>query len=314
MKNKTNDVKFTVIIAVYNGAATIARAIDSILNQTQEAHEIIIVDDGSTDNTAEVVQQYADGVRYIYQDNAGVSAARNNGVKHATGNWIAFLDADDWYYPNRIRWHSDWIKDDAKLDFLTGNFDYVKPGGELIRRSMESTLAGKYLLKQTKELRCIMSGDVIGQFIRQHFGDTHTLSVPRSTFLELGGYPTAYAVCEDVNFLIRLCAKSRRIGVVTQPMAAYAIYEKSATRSNPLRAQQQTLAALQSLRPQIVDSPKHIKTGLEQGIRHARLDLAYVLLRENQRLGAIKSVLPLLWEKTGWQSMRDILSIFAAVL
>ena len=111
-----------------------------------------------------------------------------------------------------------------------------------------------------------------------------------------------------------VCAKSHRIGAVTRPMAAYAIYDQSATRSNPLRAQQQTLAALQALRPQIDESPKHIKTGLEEGIRHARLDLAYVLLRENQRLGAIKSVLPLLWEKTGWQSMRDVLSIFAAVL
>jgi glycosyltransferase involved in cell wall biosynthesis len=314
MNNQTNDVKFSVIIAVYNGAATIARAIDSILNQTQKAHELIIVDDGSTDNTAEVVLQYADGVRYIYQDNAGVSAARNNGVKHATGNWIAFLDADDWYYPDRIRWHGDWIKEDAQLDFLTGNFDYVKPSGELIRHSMESTPAGKYLLKQTDESRSIMSGDVIGQFIAQHFGDTHTLSVPRSTFLELGGYPTEYAVCEDVNFLIRLCAKSSRIGVVSQPMAAYAIYDQSATRSNPLRAQRQTLAALRSLRLQIVDSPNYIRTGLEDAIRHARLDLAYVLLRKNQKLGAIKSVLPLLWEKIGWQSIRDVLSILAGAL
>ena len=72
MNNKTNNVDFSVIIAVYNGTATIERAVDSILNQTQKAHEIIVVDDGSTDNTAEVVQQYADGVRYIYQDNAGV--------------------------------------------------------------------------------------------------------------------------------------------------------------------------------------------------------------------------------------------------
>ena len=309
MNNNTNKVRFSVIIAVYNGAATIERAIDSILNQTQKAHEIIVVDDGSTDNTAEVVQRFSDVVRYIYQDNAGVSAARNNGVGHATGNWIAFLDADDWYYPNRILWHSDWIKEDEQLDFLTGNFDYVKPSGELIRRSMESTSAGKYLLEQTNELRSIMSGDVIGQFVSQHFGDTHTLSVPRSTFFELGGYPTEYAVCEDVNFLIRLCAKSSRIGVITQPMAAYAIYEHSATRSNPLRAQQQTLAALLSLRPQIVDSPKHITTGLEEGIRYARLNLAYVLLRENQRLGAVKSVLPLLWEHAGWQSVRDTLSI-----
>ena len=239
----------SVIIAVYNGEQTIDRAINSIVKQSWPVDEIIIIDDGSTDNTKEKIAIFKDKVQYFYQNNAGVSVARNNGVKKANGEWICFLDADDWYYSDRIKWHMEMIQQNPELDFLTGNFDYIDENGNILRQSMQSTKLGKKLLDMAGEkTTVIMKEKLIGEFVEQHFGDTHTLTVKRADFLKLGGYPQGVAVCEDVNFLIRLSAISHYIGVKTLSMAAYFIHSQSATRSNPLRAQQQTLAALQSLK------------------------------------------------------------------
>jgi phosphatidylinositol alpha-1,6-mannosyltransferase len=301
---------FSVIIAVYNGARMIRRAIDSVLNQNWPTSEIIVVDDGSTDGTAEEVRCFNDAVRYIYQPHSGVSAARNRGAAEARGDWLVFLDADDWYYPDRLRWHAEWIMRDPKLDFLTGNFDYVRPDGSFIRRSMESAEIGRRLLKKAAgKNEVIMAGDELGKFVEEHFGDMHTLTLPRRTFLELGGYPAGVSVCEDVNFLIRLCARSCRVGVVCQPMAAYVIHEKSATRSNPLRAQRETLKALLPLERQLVATPSSIRLGLKGAVRRARLDLASVSLRCGRRLEAVGAVIPLLWNKPGLKSLRDVLSV-----
>ena len=88
--------RFSVIIPVYNAAATLQRAIESVQKQSWPAHEIIVVDDGSTDCSADVAQGYGATVTLIRQANAGVSAARNAGAHAASGDWLAFLDADDW--------------------------------------------------------------------------------------------------------------------------------------------------------------------------------------------------------------------------
>ncbi|MDH5436731.1 MAG: glycosyltransferase, partial [Gammaproteobacteria bacterium] len=286
----------SVVIAVFNGAKTVKRAIESVLSQTYSALEIIVVDDGSTDNTAEIVKSFSEPVKYFYQDNAGVSVARNNGVGQAQGEWIAFLDADDWYYPDRLRWHAEWIEEDDNLDFLTGDFDYVTPDGSRIRRCMENTNAGKVLLRYAAEDRMIMEGELIGDFIAQHFGDTHTLTVRKETFQRLGGYPVDVHICEDVNFLIRLSAMSRRVGVYCEPMAAYMVHKDSATRTNALRAQQQTLEALLPLVKSLSSEHKYIKNGLKGAIRHARLDLAYTYLRQGYKYASVRSVIPLLKE------------------
>ncbi len=122
-------------------------------------------------------------------------------------------------------------------------------------------------------------------------------------------YPQGVAVCEDVNFLIRLSAISHYIGVKTLSMAAYFIHSQSATRSNPLRAQQQTLAALQSLKEFIKETNNALMQGLMKSIRHARLDLAYVLLKNNNRIQALKVVLPMVYEVPDIKSIKYVLSV-----
>jgi glycosyltransferase involved in cell wall biosynthesis len=97
-----SDVRISTIIPTYNRDKTLKRAIDSILAQQYPASEIIVVDDGSTDSTEEIVEKLGENVRYLYQENAGVSAARNRGVEQANYDWVAFLDSDDYWTPGHL--------------------------------------------------------------------------------------------------------------------------------------------------------------------------------------------------------------------
>lgn len=358
--------RFSVIIPAFNAAGFVAHAIDSVLAQTWPAHEILVVDDGSTDETTQVVQGYGEKVRYLRQDNAGVSAARNAGAQAATGDWLAFLDADDWYYPERLRWHAEWIARDDQLDFLTGDYDYRRPDGSRISSSMEIHAAGRAMLakaappahpsSQSAEGQApplppgertgvrgtsspligpnpltltlspegrgnkppvpppvpptvVMTADELEPFIADHFGDTHTLSVPRATFLKLGGYPTGYRVCEDVFFLVKLCAASRRIGVVCVPMAAYLIHDASATRKDPLRAQIDNVRTLIALDRAVRACAPVIRRGVRTRLAQGRLNLGYSLARSGHRVKAVTAVLPSIVEHPSWGSLRNVISM-----
>ena len=92
----------SVIIPTYNRAEIIEEAVDSVLAQDYKDFELIVVDDGSTDNTSEVLATYGDDIRVLYQENKGVSAARNRGISEAAGKLIAFLDSDDLWMPQKL--------------------------------------------------------------------------------------------------------------------------------------------------------------------------------------------------------------------
>jgi glycosyltransferase involved in cell wall biosynthesis len=110
----------SAIIAAYNREAYLSDAIESIMNQTYRNLEIIVIDDGSTDNTKEVALRFAPLVRYYYQPNGGIAAAWNRGIKLASGDFFAFLDADDLWTDNKIEQQMNVIREDAKLDIAFG--------------------------------------------------------------------------------------------------------------------------------------------------------------------------------------------------
>lgn len=100
----------TAVIAVYNGADLLRRSIESVLRQTEPVAELIVVDDGSTDDTAGVARSYGDAVRYVRQENRGVAAARNAGVERAKTTWVAFLDHDDEWLPTKVERQLDRLR------------------------------------------------------------------------------------------------------------------------------------------------------------------------------------------------------------
>jgi len=302
--------RFSVIIPAYNAARTLAHAIDSVLSQTWPAHEIIVVDDGSSDNTFDIAMGFGNTVRVIQQSNAGVAVARNRGVQIASGDWLAFLDADDWYYPDRLRYHAAWIARDPDLDFLTGDYDYRCEDGNLIGTSMVDHPSGRAMLEKAGEAdEVVMEAQEFEVFVADHFGDTHTLSIPRKTFLTIGGYPPGFKVCEDVHLLARLCTLSQRVGVVCRPLGVYLIHQNSVTRSDRLAAQKHNVQTLLDLMRLSSDYPPPVKRGIRTRLRNGRLNLGYALVRAGKRWQAMGAVLPSLIEAPGWTSLRNLMSM-----
>ena len=302
--------RFSVVIPAFNSAATLVRAIESVRAQTWPAHEILVVDDGSTDATAEVAAG-CDGVRLIRQKNSGVSVARNAGAAAATGDWLAFLDADDWYAPDRLRLHAEWIAADAAFDFLTGDYEYRDEAGKQLGTSMAQHESGRMMLeKAAGASRVVMETPAeIAAFVADHFGDTHTLSVPRARFIALGGYPSGYKVCEDVHFLARLVATSRRIGVVCASLGVYVIHGGSATRRDPVAAQRENVRTLSDLSRLARNFPAPVRQGVAERMAGARYNLGCALARRGERVAAVNAVLPSLVERPGWLSVRSVLSM-----
>ncbi|MCU0839480.1 MAG: glycosyltransferase, partial [Rhodospirillales bacterium] len=120
-------VTVAVVIPTYNRAHCVSEAIESVLAQTVPADEVIVVDDGSTDTTPEVLAGFGDRIIVIRQPNRGVSAARNAGIARATSEWITFLDSDDVWYPNRVFvLHRDVVKSECGVH--VANFEVTGEG------------------------------------------------------------------------------------------------------------------------------------------------------------------------------------------
>ncbi|HWA56914.1 MAG TPA: glycosyltransferase [Gemmatimonadales bacterium] len=124
----------SIIIPAYNAAATLAEAIDSALAQRYPRVEVVVVDDGSTDTTPEVLRRYGDRVRWVRQDNGGLPAARNTAHRHATGDLIAWLDADDLADPDRIALQVDLLARHPELVLVCSDFSAFRETGPVTPR------------------------------------------------------------------------------------------------------------------------------------------------------------------------------------
>ena len=156
------NVKISVIIPVFNTEKYLAEAIESVLSQTVKPAEIIVVNDGSTDKSADVARQFEPLVRLICQENKGVGAARNTGINNASGEFLAFLDADDLWTENKLEILHSYLQNNPGTDMVFGYVEqFVSPELPDEHKSnlkpelekMQGFLAGAMLIKKTTFLK-----------------------------------------------------------------------------------------------------------------------------------------------------------------
>jgi glycosyltransferase involved in cell wall biosynthesis len=204
---------FSVVIPLYNKEKSILRAIDSVLNQTEQDFELIIVNDGSIDHSAELVDGVSDNakIRIIHQENAGVSAARNRGVTEAQAELIGFLDADD-------EWLPEFLSTILKLKNI---FPEAKVFGTLY--SFQSRM-GELSLPKTASLFKKGSDELLDNYLEiVRIGlpfNSSTFGVYKSALDEIGGFPLGIQFGEDVDAWIRLSFKNR-MAYSNKPLAIY---------------------------------------------------------------------------------------------
>jgi len=174
----------SVVIPAYNSAATLAAAIDSALSQTRPPDEIIVLDDGSTDNTKELVSGYGERIRYFYQPNGGLAAARNRGTELASGDWVAYLDADDMWRPDKLALQERQVQARPEAALVYTNATVLGLDGEGEIYADPETI--------WPELRC-----------RNLFAASSTMA-HRQKLMELGGFNPKLRVCEDWDMWVRL--------------------------------------------------------------------------------------------------------------
>lgn len=195
----------SVVIPVYNGSAYIAKAIASVRNQDYRELQIIVVDDGSTDNTSQVVADLEPAVHYIRQDNGGTGVARNRGAQEVSGDFIAFIDADDLWTPGKLALQMAAFDEDPELDAVWGHVREFSEG-EDPERSGRPAMAGK------------------------HPG---TVLFRAAAFRRSGGFATDLPNAEVVDWVSRLEALGMKQRMLPEVLMYRRLHETNKGRDNP---------------------------------------------------------------------------------
>lgn len=181
----------SVIIPVYNCDRYLAEAIESVLSQTFKSFEIIVVDDGSTDASAEIATSYKE-VNYIRQSNQGIAVARNVGITNARGEFIAFIDADDVWIPNKLRRQVDYLINHPEIQYTVGRVKYFLEKGQSLPPSFR---------------RDLLSGDHVGML-------TVTLLVRKELFDIIGKFDSHFVLGDDTDWFARAIDANVPMGVI----------------------------------------------------------------------------------------------------
>ena len=203
-------MKFSVIIPLYNKAPYVHKALESVCAQTYRDYELIVINDGSTDNSAIVADEYlkaTDGIDYkiINQPNAGVSAARNAGVAQAHAEYIAFLDADDWWEPTYLERMAQLINDYPDAGLYACNYVYYKPGKTHVALNIPTGYINYPKAYYESNAMPVTSITVI---------------IPRNVYDEMGGFPLGIKLGEDF-LLWSMIALHYPVAFLNEPLAWY---------------------------------------------------------------------------------------------
>lgn len=194
-------MRISAIIPTYNRSASLARALDSVLAQTHPATEIIVVDDGSDDHTAQLMASDYPQCRYFHQANRGVSSARNLGIAHAKGEWIALLDSDDAWLPDKLAQQTAALMAKPEVRICHTEEIWFRKGVRVNPMRKHKKQGGR-IFQQCLPL-CVISPS--------------SVMLHLDLFQEYGDFDTELPACEDYDLWLRLCAHEEVL-FIEQPL------------------------------------------------------------------------------------------------
>ncbi|MFT5134548.1 MAG: glycosyltransferase involved in cell wall biosynthesis [Gammaproteobacteria bacterium] len=181
----------SVIIPNHNRAHIISRAIDSVLLQSLPAKEIIVVDDGSSDHSKEFIKTNYENIRLLTQEHKGVSAARNHGIREAKGDWIALLDSDDQWLPEKLELQYRAIMNNEEYKIVHCNETWIR-NGKALKQMKKHRKHGGYIFHQCLPLCAISPSSVM---------------IHRDVISDVGFFNELLPVCEDYDMWLRICCR-----------------------------------------------------------------------------------------------------------
>ena len=184
-------MKISVIIPTFNRKKTLGRAIQSVMNQSLSPFEILIIDDWSNDGTEEWVKKNFQNIKYIYQDNHGVSSARNIGIENAYGDWVAFLDSDDEWLPNKLYEQVKAIDSNPEMKFFHTNEIWIR-NGVRVNQMKKHKKYGGYIFEKCLDICRISPSSVL---------------IQKEIFDNIGTFDESLRVCEDYDLWLRITSK-----------------------------------------------------------------------------------------------------------
>ena len=210
----------SVIIPTFNRADVLGRAIESVLLQSLPAKEIIVVDDGSVDNTQNIVAELQLGaaipINYIYQHNAGVSAARNSGIRAAGGEWIAFLDSDDAWLPDKLKNQAELIEQHPGYRLCHTQESWIR-NGVRVNQMKKHAKSGGHIFQQCLPLCVISPSSVV---------------IQRALFDDVGLFDETLPACEDYDLWLRICVHEAVLFVETPQILKYGGHDDQLSRKH----------------------------------------------------------------------------------
>lgn len=217
----------SVIIPAYNAEKFVLDAIHSVLQQDFQPLEILLIDDGSTDDTVALVKREAPQVKIIQQANAGVAAARNTGLRHATGDYICFLDADDGWFPGKLEAQVDYLRLHPEVSVVYHKWHVWKPDENGIfnpPQRAENPVPG--------EIDPALSGWIYPRLLLDCVVHTSTVMMRREIARDIGFFDTALDTGEDYDFWLRVSRKFQ-IHKLTGTYSFYRVASGSLTTGAP---------------------------------------------------------------------------------
>jgi glycosyltransferase involved in cell wall biosynthesis len=253
----------SVIIPTFNNAQYIGEALNSVFSQDYDAYEVIVVDDGSTDDTQQTLKPYLDRIRFIYQSNAGSAAARNTGLTLAQGEFIVFLDADDFLLPGKLKQQVAYLTLKPQLGIVHSGWRIVSETGAIISTVEPWHEAPHLDLETWLKYKPVKMGPMMF----------------RRRWLErVGGFDPSLRQSQDTDLILRLALAGCQAEWIYQPTLCYRTHPASTTRKHALHQSEAVLTVLHKFfgHPHL---PKHIRAQKQLKYYYTLIWLAWYLYR-----------------------------------